>query len=166
MVVKCPNCGQPVKGYPGQSGPCPKCGQRFSFPKENKNAGAFVTCPHCGQMQLLQADEKCIKCRSTIYVYDKSMGKRVLGPLYVCPECGHVQSGDSEYCENCRSKMARKSGLSKLFVAVFGIAFLFFVFNFIMRIYRIVAENSYVGSLEGESLMAHLDSVYRRNVVQ
>lgn len=32
MVVKCPSCGQQVRGEPGQSGPCPKCGQRFRFP--------------------------------------------------------------------------------------------------------------------------------------
>lgn len=34
MVVKCPSCGQQVRGEPGQSGPCPKCGQRFTFPVE------------------------------------------------------------------------------------------------------------------------------------
>lgn len=33
MVVKCPNCGQQVRGEPGMSGPCPKCGTRFTFPE-------------------------------------------------------------------------------------------------------------------------------------
>lgn len=37
MVVKCPNCGQQVRGEPGMSGPCPKCGTRFTFPKSVPN---------------------------------------------------------------------------------------------------------------------------------
>lgn len=34
MVTKCPKCGQMLKAEPGQTGTCPKCKSRVSFPKE------------------------------------------------------------------------------------------------------------------------------------
>lgn len=61
MVVKCPNCGQQVRGEPGMSGPCPKCGTRFTFPAGDSQSGEPVKCPHCGQMQRYK-DGFCINC--------------------------------------------------------------------------------------------------------
>lgn len=61
MVVKCPSCGQQVRGDPGQSGPCPKCGTRFKFPDGDSQIGEPVTCPHCGQRQTYR-NGRCISC--------------------------------------------------------------------------------------------------------
>ena len=62
MVVKCPSCGQQVRGEPGQSGPCPKCGQRFTFQKEDNLVQNVPKrkCPYCGSIQY--GGEVCIKC--------------------------------------------------------------------------------------------------------
>lgn len=37
MVVKCPNCGQLVRGEPGSIGPCPKCNSWIRFPSANRS---------------------------------------------------------------------------------------------------------------------------------
>ena len=65
MVVKCPNCGQQVRGQPGQSGPCPKCGTRLRFPDGDAQTGELITCPHCGQNQRYTAG-RCINCGKEI----------------------------------------------------------------------------------------------------
>lgn len=65
MVVKCPKCGQQLRGEPGASGTCPKCGQRLVFPRGDTNIGETVTCPHCGQKQIYR-DGKCVNCGKSI----------------------------------------------------------------------------------------------------
>lgn len=156
MIVKCPSCGQQVRGEPGQSGPCPKCWQRFMFPKENRHVGAIVVCPHCKQNQLLQQDGRCIKCRSIIRVYDRSEGRRILTPLYICPSCQHIQSGDSNRCEKCGADMRHKSGLSKVFTAIFSICLIYLIYTFITKLHDMIVNDGYISSLDKESLYANI----------
>lgn len=61
MVTKCPKCGQMLKAEPGQTGTCPKCSTRITFPEGHPKMGELVKCPHCGQIQRYK-DGFCINC--------------------------------------------------------------------------------------------------------
>lgn len=61
MVLKCPNCGQQLRGEPSASGTCPKCKTKLKFPEGDPNHGEPITCPHCGQAQRY-TNGRCISC--------------------------------------------------------------------------------------------------------
>lgn len=61
MVVKCPNCGQQLRGEPGAQGKCPKCQTQLIFPQGDRRYGEPIKCPHCGQMQVYKNGD-CISC--------------------------------------------------------------------------------------------------------
>ena len=42
MVVKCPNCGQQLRGEPGAQGKCPKCQTQLVFPQGDSQYGEPV----------------------------------------------------------------------------------------------------------------------------
>lgn len=61
MVVKCPNCGQQLRGEPGASGTCPKCKTKLKFPDEKQ-----YQCPHCGFIQTGEGDT-CVNCGKSMF---------------------------------------------------------------------------------------------------
>lgn len=65
MVLKCPNCGQQLRGEPGASGTCPKCKTKLTFPQGDPMLGEPVKCVHCGQQQRYK-DGFCINCGKKI----------------------------------------------------------------------------------------------------
>ena len=69
MIVKCPKCGQQLRGEPGTQGKCPKCQTQLMFPRGDRRFGEPIKCPHCGQMQVYKNGD-CISC-----------GKRLDGEL-------------------------------------------------------------------------------------
>ena len=79
MVVKCPSCGQQVRGEPGQSGPCPKCGVRLKFPEGDNNIGEQVTCPQCGQKQPYN-NGRCINCGKPLNGQVEDVGNSQVKP--------------------------------------------------------------------------------------
>lgn len=65
MVLKCPNCGQQLRGEPGASGTCPKCKAKLTFPEGDPNHGEPIVCPHCGQTQRYNG-ARCISCGKSL----------------------------------------------------------------------------------------------------
>ena len=131
MVVKCPNCGQQVRGEPGMSGPCPKCGTRFTFPAGDSQSGEPVKCPHCGQMQVLSLDRKCIKCRRDM------PAKITTGIVRKCPYCGNLQNG-GDICKKCKMPMRQPLKISPFAVGV--------ILFFLLMIFALI----YIGVRDGE----------------
>lgn len=107
MVVKCPSCGQQVRGEPGQSGPCPKCRTQFVFPEGDSRIGELVTCPHCGQRQTYVTG-RCVSCGKPLSGEYPSKGTYNSGVGYRCPHCGNVQNGDTNICRKCGKSMLQR----------------------------------------------------------
>lgn len=71
MIVKCPKCGQQLRGEPGTQGKCPKCQTQFIFPQGDRRYGEPIKCPHCGQMQVYK-DGQCINCGNPLSMEEDS----------------------------------------------------------------------------------------------
>lgn len=115
----------------------------------------FITCPHCGQIQMLSDDGKCIKCATEIKTYGGSDSKRSLGPFYECPNCNHIQAGESDRCEKCRSKMSRNGIIAPILATIFGVFAFLALSAFIYGIYTIMNDGfSYLADSDKESMYA------------
>ena len=94
-----------------------------------------VECPHCGQMQMLDDSNKCIKCGKEISSYG-STRKNIHSKIYICPKCGHSQIDKADYCEKCHKSMVCNAPWSGVMSFVFGLgAFLAGLFLAISIIY-------------------------------
>lgn len=83
----------------------------------------FVTCPHCGQIQAKTEDGICIKCKRSLAKSDIEEDDD--GVKHRCPNCGNIQTGESEICNRCGKSML-KDGSVRFATVYCGIMFLFF----------------------------------------
>lgn len=101
----------------------------------------LVTCPHCGQMQALASDGKCIKCKKEV----SGSGQGFLlksGPLRKCPYCGNIQNG-GDVCEKCKKSMRQPLKISIFSVGVL----IFFLFLLALAFYIFIKEGTIDTSL-------------------
>ena len=84
MVTKCPKCGQMLKAEPGQTGTCPKCSTKITFPEGHPKMGELVKCPHCGQTQTYR-DGFCVNCDKSLEGKTESDLKRSVSPSKTSP---------------------------------------------------------------------------------
>lgn len=103
MIVKCPKCGQQLRGEPGTQGKCPKCQTQLIFPQGDRRYGEPIKCPHCGQMQVYK-NGKCISCGKSLLGKEENIEKgprskkskpikRVVALLVVLLLCGAALAG-------------------------------------------------------------------------
>lgn len=78
-----------------------------------------VECPHCGQMQMLDDSNKCIKCGKEISSYG-STRKNIHSKIYICPKCGRTQIDKSDYCEKCKASMLGNDPVLSVISFIFG----------------------------------------------
>lgn len=65
----------------------------------------FVTCPYCGQIQVLNQDKTCVKCKRSLFdVKEERIVRK-------CPYCGNLQDG-GETCEKCKKSMRQPLKIS------------------------------------------------------
>lgn len=84
----------------------------------------FVTCPYCGQIQVLNQGKTCVKCKRSLFdVKEECIVRK-------CPYCGNLQDG-GETCEKCKKSMRQPLKIS---IGAVGVI-LFFLLMSIAIIY-------------------------------